>query len=90
MLPAAAAWSCGKQHQAYTEVYVTSVDSAVGAGSRGTVISQGAIWLNPHGMNEDLGKSFETTVERSNWGIIRSCQLGLEENHYHLVSVEWM
>jgi hypothetical protein len=31
MLPAAAAWVCGKQHQSCTEVYATSIDSAAGA-----------------------------------------------------------
>jgi hypothetical protein len=92
LLPAAAAWACGKQHQAFTEVYAASVDSAVGAESRGTIILLEVIYMakSSWDKNEDLRKLFVTTVERSNWGIMWSCHLGLEENHDHLVRVEWM
>jgi hypothetical protein len=44
-------------------VYAAGIDSAVGVESRGITRSWGGIWLNPHEINEDLGKSFEMTVE---------------------------
>jgi hypothetical protein len=44
-------------------------------------IAVGVILFNPHTIDKDLGMSFVMTVERSNWGNIRLCQLRLEENH---------
>jgi hypothetical protein len=60
-----------------------AVDSAVGVKSKGKTRSQEAISFNPsHEINEDLGKWFEMTVERSKLGNnLTMCQLGLEENH---------
>jgi hypothetical protein len=70
MLPAAATWRCDGQHHIYIGVYAAAVDFDVGVESKGKTRSQEAILFNYHEINEDLGKLFETTVKRSNWGII--------------------
>jgi hypothetical protein len=68
----------------------TGPDPTVAAGPKGGTRSLGATLFYPHVIDEDLGESYEMTVERSNWGTIRPDQLRLEENHVHTKSVKWV
>jgi hypothetical protein len=50
-------------------------DDVVGTGPKGETRLLGAILFYPRDIDENMGESYETTVERSNWGIIRLHQL---------------
>jgi hypothetical protein len=71
-------------------VYIWAVGSAVRTESTTKSTSQEAKLQDPCDEYANLGKLLGIAVARSDLGEERSRQLGLEENHRHILDTVWM